>query len=262
LAVGTGYTLPPPEMESFQPLARLNRPLYATEPEIVDRLNTELRQIGARPIERLPQLNEADAYGLVTIPIFDPYGMQRQNPYLGVEIPGGVPHPLDPAEGGIAYFHDDTQLHDNVLDGLLRANIDMAVYFGSPLRRVAKKFKGSRVALATQPFRLGEEMPGKAVAVHPGGLGFSTAALLAGVPQVLLYGHEEHWFIANAIVKAGAGAAAQYKEVTAGSLAGAIDRVAGSLVMRERALRLAEENAGFRNAEPTKAIAGIAKTFL
>ena len=76
-------------------------------------------KIGAQPIERLPQLNEADAYGLVTIPIFDPYRSQRQQPYLGVEIPGGSPIPLATASGGIAYFHEDTQLHDKVLDGLV-----------------------------------------------------------------------------------------------------------------------------------------------
>lgn len=32
LAVGNGYTMPPPEMAAFRPLAKLNRPLYATEP--------------------------------------------------------------------------------------------------------------------------------------------------------------------------------------------------------------------------------------
>ncbi|MGB9144164.1 MAG: nucleotide disphospho-sugar-binding domain-containing protein [Aestuariivirga sp.] len=262
LATGNGYTMPPPEIAAFPALAKLNRPLYATEPEIVDRLNKDLTRIGARPIERLPQLNEADAYGLVTLPFFDPYRAQRQQAYLGAEIPGGGPHPLSTASGGIAYFHEDTQLHDNVLDGLGGASIDMAAYFGKPLRRVAKKFEGTHVALVNGPFSLREDMPGRIVAIHRGSLGFAAAALLAGVPQVMAYGHEEHWFMANAIVKAGAGAAAPYKEVTASALAEAIDRVAGSSVMRERAQRLAAENAWFRDATPTRAVADIAAKLL
>jgi UDP:flavonoid glycosyltransferase YjiC (YdhE family) len=209
----------------------------------------------------LPQLNEADAYGLVTIPVFDPYKSQRQQPYLGVEIPGGSPSPLPTASGGIAYFHEDTQVYDKVLDGLLGADIDMIAYFGSPLRRLVKKFNGSRVLLANEPLKLGYDMPGKAVAVHKGGLGFSTAAVLAGVPQVIVYGHEEHWFTANAIVGAGAGSAAKYTDVTASALSEAINRVVATPSARERALWLAEQNATFRNAKPTQAIADIAVKF-
>jgi rhamnosyltransferase subunit B len=262
LAVGNGYTLPPPEMAVFRPLAKLNRPAYATEPELIERLNTDLKGIGAQPIERLPQLNEADAYGLMTMPIFDPYADERRQPYLGVEIPGGSPSPLPTASGAIAYFHEDTQLHDQVLDGLLGADIDTAAYFGPPLRRTAKKFNGSRVSLVDQPFKLGDAMPGKAAAIHKGGLGLAAAAVLAGIPQILLYDHEEHWFIANAIVRAGAGAATQYKNVTASALSEAMDRVATIPAMRERALQLAEENSEFRNAVPTHVIAGLAKKLL
>ena len=262
LAVGNGYTLPPPEMANFPPITVQNRPLYATEPELIGRLNKDLERIGALRIERLPQLNEAHAYGLATMPIFDPYKAQRQQPYLGVEIPGGSPSPLTTASGGIAYFHEDTQLYDKVLDGILGANIDMAAYFGLPLRRLVKKFKGSRVSLADVPFKLCDVMPGKAVAVHLGGLGFAAAAVLAGVPQVMLYKHEEHWFTANAIVKAGAGLAAKYKDVTANALSEAMDRVIASSTTRERALRLAEDNAEFRNANPVKSIADIAAKLL
>jgi hypothetical protein len=261
LAVGTGYTMPPPEMAAFPPIGTVKRPLYASEPEIIDRLNTDLVKIGARPIERLPQLNEADAYGLVTIPLFDPYKSQRQQPYLGVEIPGGSPTPIANASGGIAYFHEDTQLHDKVLDGLMGANADTLAYFGSPLRRVAKKFEGSRVHLSATPLKLRDDMPGKAVAVHKGGLGFSVAAVLAGVPQVLLHGHEENWFNAKVIVEAGAGVSARYKDVDASLLSEAMDRVVASSAMLERALQLAEENSNFRDAVPSQVIAGIATQF-
>jgi hypothetical protein len=262
LAIGNGYTLPPPEIACFPPISSLHRARSAPEPEIIGRLNKDLEKIRARPIERLPQLNEADAYGLMTIPIFDPYADQRRQPYLGTELPGGIPTPQATSSGSIAYFHEDTQLHDNVLDGLAGANIDTTAYFGRPLRRLVKRFKGSRISLADVPFKLREDMPGKAVAVHKGGLGFATAAVLAGVPQVMLYKHQEHWLTANAIVRAGAGAAVRYNEVTASALSETIDRVGNSSAMRESAMRLAEENAGFRNANPAQEVADIAAKLL
>ena len=122
--------------------------------------------------------------------------------------------------------------------GHISIQFDTVAYFGRPLRRLTKKFKGSRVSLADAPFKLRDDMSEKAVAIHKGGLGFAVAADLAGVPQILLYSHEEHWFTANAIVRAGAGAAAKYNDITDETLTEATERVTGSPVMRERALRL------------------------
>ena len=119
-----------------------------------------------------------------------------------------------------------------------------------------------RASRAQMPFKLREDMPGKAVAVHKGGLGFATAAVLAGVPQIILCKHQENWLVANSIVTAGAGVAARYKDVSASTLSETIDRVAASPAMRERALQLAEENAEFRNANPTRAAAEIAAKIL
>jgi UDP:flavonoid glycosyltransferase YjiC (YdhE family) len=104
-------------------------------------------------------------------------------------------------------------------------------------------------------------MPGKAVAVHKGGLGFSVAALLAGVPQILLHDHDENWLNAKVIVEAGAGVSAGYKDLNATALSEAMDRVVASSAMHERALQLAEENSEFRNAVPSRAIAEIAGKF-
>ena len=68
--------------------------------------------------------------------------------------------------------------------------------------------------------------------------------------------------MANAVVAAGAGAAAQYKDVTSRALSEAIDRVSKSTAMRESAMRLAEEHAGFQNANPARAIAEIVTRLL
>ena len=258
LAIGNGYTLPPAELEVFPPMTGWNRPVYGSEPEIMGWLNGDLKRAGAKPIERLPQLNEATAYGLMTIPIFDPYKAFRKQDYLSVEIPGGAPTPRPSHGGAIAYFHEKTQLNEEVITGLGQLEIDTDVYFGMSMRSVKRKFKGSRVTVADAPFALGKDMPGKAVAVHRGGLGFTIAALLAGVPQVVVYEHDEARFQAESIQKAGAGLSALLSKITARTLAEAVQYVSASAAMQERAMKLAEAHAHFRNATPVQAVADLA----
>ena len=258
LAIGNGYTLPPPEPEFFPPATRRNRPVYGSDPEIIGWLNSDLVRIGAKPIERLPQLNEATAYGLMTMPIFDPYHAIRQQEYLGAEIPGGAPIPQKASDGAIIYFHERAQLDDVVVNGLKQLKIDAAVYFGLSTRSVKRKLNGSRVKVADVPFVLGKDMPGKSVAVHRGGLGFTAAALMAGVPQVVVFENDETQLNAESIVKAEAGMAARYNKITSDALADAIEYVSGSSDMQERALKLANEHAQFRVSNPTHAVGDLA----
>ena len=258
LAVGNGYTLPPAELEVFPPMTRRNRPVYGGEAEIMGWLNGDLKRAGAKPIERLPQLNEATAYGLMTMPIFDPYQAFRQQDYLGVEIPGGAPTPRLSHGGAIAYFREKNQLNDEVIAGLGQLDIDTDVYFGMSMRSVKRKFKGSRVTVADAPFLLGKAMPGKAVAVHRGTLGFTAAALMAGVPQVMVYENDEAWFHAESIRKAGAGLSALLGKITARTFSEAVQYVSASSAMQEQALKLAEAHAHFRIANPVQAAADLA----
>jgi hypothetical protein len=258
LAIGNGYTLPPAELEVFPPMTRSKRPVYGSEAEIIDWLNGDLKHAGAKLIERLPQLNEATAYGLRTMPIFDPYQAFRKQDYLGVEIPGGAPMPRLSHSGVIAYFHEKNQLNEEVIAGLGKLEIDTDVYFGMSMRSVKRKFKGSRVTVADAPFALGNDMPGKAVAVHRGGLGFTAAALVAGVPQVVVYEHDEAHFQAKSIRNAGAGLSALLSKITARTFAEAVQHVSASSAMQERAMKLAEAHAHFRNANPAQAVADLA----
>jgi hypothetical protein len=77
----------------------------------------------------------------MTIPIFDPYQAFRQQDYLSVEIPGGAPAPRQAHGGAIAYFHEKTQLNDEVIAGLGQLKINTDVYFGMSMRSVKRNSK-------------------------------------------------------------------------------------------------------------------------
>lgn len=259
VATGSGYSLPPVELVEFHRLTDQSKPRIATDEELLHRLNRHLREAGAPPIDRLPQLNAAEAHGLMTLPLFDPYAEHRGGGYLGVGHPGGSPGPADGASGFIAYFGEDWQLEDGFLGGLRNAGVVGQVYLGPPLRRTAKRLAGSGVTLADKPFNLAREMPGRAVAIHMGTLGFASAAALAGVPQIALYYNQENLLIAQALQKAGAAVILARHKITAAAIAGTIKAVAADDAMRAAARRLAGEVAPFSNRNPAREIAEIAR---
>jgi len=262
VATGSGYSLPPAGMTVFPLLVEKPVPRFATEAELIDRLNGYLRKAGAAVIDRLPELNAADAHGLITLPIFDPYRDHRQGGYLGVEHPGGSPEPEPGAAGLIVYFDETWQLEDGFVGGLRAAEISGHAFLGMPLRRTVKRLAGSGVTLADRPFDLSQEMPGRAVAIHKGTLGFASAAALAGVPQIVLFHNQENLLIGQALQKAGTAVTMARPKIKAGAIAEAIRYVASDPAMRAAARRLADQLAPFRSRHPAKEIADMVRKFI
>lgn len=262
VATGTGYSLPPHTMAHYPSIEEKPLPPFATEDELIDRLNRHLRNAGALAVDRLPQLNAADAHGLITFPLFDPYTEHRNTGYLGVIHPGGSPAPANDASGFIAYFGETWQLGDDFLDGLREAGIPGHAYLGTPLRRTVNRLAGSLVTLAEKPFVLSREMPGKAVAIHMGTLGFASAAVLAGVPQLVLFSNQENKLIGQALKRAGAAMALARPKIKAAAIAEAIRHVAGDSAMRAAARQLAEQLSPYRSGNPAREIADLVRRFI
>ncbi|MBC8037389.1 MAG: hypothetical protein H7X89_09240, partial [Rhizobiales bacterium] len=191
-AIGSGYSLPPAGMAEFPSLTKKPLPRFASEAELVERLNGYLRKAGALPIDRLPQLNAADTHGLMTLPLLDPYLEFRDGGCLGISHSGPAPVPVQAAAGFIAYFGEPWQLNGAFLDGLLGAGIAGQAFLGPPLRRTVKRMAGSSITINDRPFDIAREMPGRAVAIHMGTLGFAAAAACAGIPQFMLPQHQEN----------------------------------------------------------------------
>lgn len=255
VACGIGYSLPPVDLPSFPPVTKAAGPFYASEEDLLERFNTVLRHVGARMLERLPQMNEADAYGLRTIPDLDPYAEYPGRDWLGAFLPGGVPDMQDERSRGLAYFHQKQQFNDEIVDGLIQSGVEIDIYMGEPLRRTRKRAQGTSLHLADEPFKLMQAMPGRAVTIHPGSLGFCSAAAFAGVPQVMLPKHQEHYANARGLVPKGVGVMLPPARRTAGELARVIRETAESETMREAARALALSLEPWRKANPARVIA-------
>lgn len=255
VVTGSGYTLPPPEMAEFPRLTDKRAETFAPEYELVERLNKHLVHAGARPLELLPQINAADAHGLITLPVFDPYADHRTDPCLGIAYSGGAPAPRDQAFGLLAYFAESWQLDDAFTGALGAAGVPGKAYLGPPLRRTARKLAISGIALSDELFDLVREMPGKAVAVHMGTLGFASAAVLAGVPQVIITQNQENALIAEALSRMGVAFCLPRRDFNPARFSEMIREASQDRTMRMAAKGLAERMTPFRNSNPALRVA-------
>lgn len=257
VATGSGYSLPPADMPEYPSLTKKPLPRFASEAELVDRLNRHLRKAGARNIDKLPQLNAADAHGLMTLPLFDPYTEYRHGACLGVSHPGGSPEPGGRAAGLIAYFNESWQVEDSFIHGLRDAGITGEVFLGPPLRRTTKRLAGSGITLARDLFNLSRHLPGKALAIHGGTLGFAAAAAFAGLPQLILPQNQENVIMARALQQAGAAVILTRAKISSAAIAENIRAAASDMALRPAAAKLAKDIAPYRNRNPAKEVANI-----
>lgn len=262
IACGNGYSLPPVNIEVFPPFTKLKRPPVVAEQELLERFNAVLPRVGAKTLDRLPQINEAEAYGLCTLPDFDPYAGIEGRDWLGAVLPGGTPELRESHAGGLAYFHQKQQFDDDLIDGLIRSGIEMDVFMGESMRRTRKRVQGSGVKFSDEPFELPRAMPGRAIAIHSGSLGFCAAAAFAGVPQVMMPKHQEHQTNAPGVVARNAGVIVRSSKRTPDNLAAVIREVAESETMREAARAFAVSLDPWRKADPTRVIAERALALL
>ena len=101
--VGTGFALPPAEMERFPLLHQASAPVWREE-DLLDIVNRALRRIGSLPLDRLPQMFAADVRMVTTFPLLDPYCAQRTEPAEGPFFDRAPLARREEAETVLAYF--------------------------------------------------------------------------------------------------------------------------------------------------------------
>jgi rhamnosyltransferase subunit B len=263
IVIGYGYTMPPSSMKKFVTFGS-EEPKPKEERAITEQFNMELKKVGARLWDKLPDMCAVDRQVNATVPAFDPYIDHREDKsYAGIYHPGGSPWPKPgEARGGLAYFHAFSQSDEGLLEGLKATGLDFGFYAGPPSEKVRSIFAGSKVAASEKPFSLKEMLPGKAVCVHMGGQGVALAALFAGVPQLMLHTHQENAFNARMVAMQGAGIAHPMKTASQDSVPSLILEAANDVNMRNRAFAMGRALAQYRDADPVAVLAREALSML
>jgi hypothetical protein len=254
LAIGTGHSLPPPELSHFLPYKKQDPLDLVQSQKLLEKINVALRLCGMRSILSLPKINWADDYVLVTIPIFDPYWDIRKQDYAGVLHPGGSPRPGAGKGSGLAYFGEGREA-EKILQGLSLSGIK----FDAAIRSItpANLARGvpNNVQLHDKLFSFARDLPERSIFVHAGSLGSAAAAMYAGVPQVGLIATDEAWLTSRATEFAQIGRRVSLYDSDPEKIAKAIGEVAQNQNMRKYAIALSERYKNFRDSDPALTIA-------
>lgn len=257
IALGNGYTLPPVGLATFPVIG--SQPLKYREEEAVERINQALQRHELKPIATFPEINRADRHYLLTYPIFDPYRLDRKDPWIGSPVIAAIQRNEEECgESLFAYFYEKRQLDKRLLDGLVGGGLPGNAVFTTPIRQTAKTLAKVGIEAPFGLLDLAEEFPKVRVLVHQGGLNTCCAGALAGIPQVIVYTDQEKKLHAQALAQRGAGFMLEWSEFTAGELTAAIGEAAGDDTVLGNARKIADELAPFARQAPVDQVVSAA----
>jgi rhamnosyltransferase subunit B len=195
---GLGFDAVPSHLASFPSLT--NQPAVHSEADTLTRANMALRAAGLNPLDRLPQLFEADRVLAGTFTELDPYASTR----VEAPVAPSVAHPLGEAGSGeeVFLYADPSLLRIGALwEGLVRSGLPVRVYAqGASATQQAELDKlGFTVERAAVPFA--QVAQRSRVAMSSGGLGFVSSALAAGLPAVVVHYDLEKGLTGQAITR-------------------------------------------------------------
>jgi rhamnosyltransferase subunit B len=196
VALGQGFTLPPPELAAFPTLT--GEPTDDEGP-----LLAAVRSALGHAPDTLPALFAADDALVAGVPLLDPYRSWRQRPALGpLEVP---PRPARLRPRTLfAYLAGEDPRSDELLAGLRSTGMAGTVYLRGAVQRARARLAGSTLTAAAGPVPWPLALEAAVVVSH-GSAGMTEAALLAGRPQVFVPRNLENRLNAEAVTAAGGG---------------------------------------------------------
>lgn len=235
---GLAFDAVPAHLSAFPSLT--GKPPAYPEAEALDRANAGLRRVGAAALDRLPQIFAADRVFAGCFRELDPYARWRAEPVVAPS----VVHPVGEAGEGeeVFLYADPVLLRTPALwDGLARSRLPVRVHAAgasaAQLDELAKL--GLQVERAPVPFaRVAER---SRVVMTPGGSGFVSSALAAGVPVVVVHYDLEKALTGQAITRLQLGGQVSAAHIQPDAFAGSLRQLHQNDSFQRRARELAPD---------------------
>ncbi len=239
VAIGSGFCLPPSEMETFPPLQEKTKPVVR-QADLLAAVNAVQKDRGAPSLPRLPALFEAEGSFVRVLPILDPYADFRAQPADGPldPLPGPAPPPAEPHV--FVYYGMELPGVKPLMEGLARAGLPATVYLRGASPAMLRRLERPGIRMLDSPAPFEEVLPRCSVAVHYGGLGTIAACLSVGRPQVCVPRRLERRLNASVLTKHRVGYV-NVGKFTAGEVASVLRRAAKDTTLAKNAAALAAD---------------------
>ena len=222
VAIGTGYGIPPAELESFPVFLPEYAEREADEGALVAAINAALAPLGAQPISHLPQVYARDGELVRTLPLLDPYASwRRSDSYLPpVADYGGIA----PGTGGELFCYFSTREFENpaLLDALEACRLPMVCFLPNASGEVRARLQAAGAQISEGPLPVAQIAARARLVMNSGQHGIACLALGAGLPQLCLPQHLEQLFHARRLAHAGAARVVWPRTADAATIAAAI----------------------------------------
>lgn len=210
--IGTGFELPPatnplPPVPGFSWATQ--EAAAAAERRVLDNVNAILRAVRATPLEALRSLVEANARFLTTFAELDHYGSREHEQYVGpladprhgrrIGWPAGSQKRL------FAYLRPEVPELSILLGGLAAADADAVAYVPGISDELLARFSTPRCVFSSEPVQYASLFEEADVCLSYAPAGTVTAALLQGIPQLMVPVHLESQLTAQRVASQGMG---------------------------------------------------------
>ncbi|MBU2108097.1 MAG: hypothetical protein KKC10_16085 [Alphaproteobacteria bacterium] len=240
IAIGTGYLVPPAEMQEFPVLL----PRYSTriydEAEIVDTINSVVPEFGVPKLDRLPQVYTSSDQLAFTIGMLDPYSEWRRQPLLPPII-GGEAEPVSGGEEVFVYFSTRAQSSPELIEAIGSLGVPVRVFIPGIDDEVAYGLAQRGVLVERSPVPVDLVAKRSRLLVNAAQHGTLCLGLATGIPQVAAPQQREQQYNAEAVEKYGVLKVASEAERSAEHFRAIVLNACEDAAMARRSRELADE---------------------
>lgn len=263
VATGVGFTVPPARLRHFPPLQDGAPPVH-DESRTLAAVNAVLSEFGLPPLRSLVESLAGDAQCPCTLPALDPYAAWRDTPVFGSLLGSTIYRRRPEAAEVFCYLREPP--------GSERLTALAACLEGLPCPVAAflpglgagthERLRRGGVNVADRPADLARQLARTRLVVHFGGHGTAAAALLAGVPQIILAFDIEKALIAAGLEREGVARSFDYRAVEAPAMRAAILAALRDDEQSKRAEELARRNDEYRYRDVASRVADVCASLL
>jgi UDP:flavonoid glycosyltransferase YjiC (YdhE family) len=210
--IGSGFELPPPTnpLPPFPgfPWATADA-AAASERRVLDNVNAVLRAHRAQPLSALNCLVEAESRFLTTFAELDHYGPRENERYIGPLADHFQGRHIDWPDGSqgrvFAYLRGELPELPSILEGLTAAEVSVVAYVPGISNELKVRFSSPQFVFSAEPVQYVSLFERADVCLSYSPAGTVTAALLHGIPQLMIPVHIESQLTARRVESQGMG---------------------------------------------------------
>jgi UDP:flavonoid glycosyltransferase YjiC (YdhE family) len=232
-AIGTGYTLPPPQLLRYPPYFPDNTEPLWSEEQMTDAVNTALAKFGDLRLSRLPQIYDCDAPFVCTPALYDPHAEARAAPSLPPNLPR-----LDiverPGDEVFVYLSGSDRHDPVILAAVMSLRLPKRMFapaFNATLKQPIQEYCITIEDVPVPPQQIAAR---SRLALHAGNHGIASLCLRTGLPFVAIPQQLEQTFNASRAEAAGLARRIRRNQMTVPDIHRAIYEVYESGAARQR----------------------------